>query len=263
MHQWRTEFCHPFFKYWRGEIHQRMKVQYSDACLSLHQVYEWTRKFLNSTSSVTDSPRPGQAHNHLRERLCWFSWDKRGVILEHYVPRGNTVNIATYADLKNHLHPAIKSKRLGLLSTVVLLQHDNAQSHTAHSTVAPIQDLSFECLSHLPYSSDLASSDFHVLDCSKREWKASLSGPTKRCRKAVHEWLRSQPKDFFARGIHALPKRWNTCMVHSGDYIEKLSHCVPSVFNNKLWDKKYLRFSFDSLMYTTALFPLCLINING
>jgi hypothetical protein len=25
-------------------------------------VYEWSRKFLNFVSSVTDSPRPGQAH---------------------------------------------------------------------------------------------------------------------------------------------------------------------------------------------------------
>jgi len=44
------------------EIHRRMKIQYGDACLSLQQVYEWTRKFMNGISSVTDSPRPGQAH---------------------------------------------------------------------------------------------------------------------------------------------------------------------------------------------------------
>ena len=44
------------------EIHRRMKVQYGDACLSLQQLYEWTRKFMNDISSVTDSPRPGQAH---------------------------------------------------------------------------------------------------------------------------------------------------------------------------------------------------------
>ena len=44
------------------EIHRRMKVQYSGACLSLQQVYEWTRKYMNGISSVTDSPRPGQAH---------------------------------------------------------------------------------------------------------------------------------------------------------------------------------------------------------
>jgi len=39
-----------------------MKVQYGDACLSLQQVCEWTRKFTNGSSPVTDSPRPGQAH---------------------------------------------------------------------------------------------------------------------------------------------------------------------------------------------------------
>jgi len=44
------------------EIHRRMKVQYGDACLSLQQLYEWTRKLMNGISSVTDSPRPGQAH---------------------------------------------------------------------------------------------------------------------------------------------------------------------------------------------------------
>jgi len=31
-------------------------------CLSLQQVYQWTGKFMNSISSVIDSPRPGQGH---------------------------------------------------------------------------------------------------------------------------------------------------------------------------------------------------------
>ena len=44
------------------EIHRRMTVQYGDARLSLQQVYEWTGKYMNGISSVTDCPRPGQAH---------------------------------------------------------------------------------------------------------------------------------------------------------------------------------------------------------
>jgi hypothetical protein len=43
------------------EIHRRMKVQYGVTYLSLQQVYEWTKKFTNGFSSVTDSPRTGQA----------------------------------------------------------------------------------------------------------------------------------------------------------------------------------------------------------
>ena len=84
------------------------------------------------------------------------------------MPRGNNVNSPTYADLlKNHLLPAIQSKQRGLLSTGVLLQHDNARPHTARSTVAIIQDLSFECLPHPPYSPDLALSDVHVFGTLK------------------------------------------------------------------------------------------------
>ena len=49
------------------EIHRRMKVQYGgDGRLSLQQMYEWTRKFMNGISSVTDSPRPDQAHRVLK-----------------------------------------------------------------------------------------------------------------------------------------------------------------------------------------------------
>jgi hypothetical protein len=44
------------------EINRRMEDQYGDTCLSLQQVYEWTRNFLNGVSSVADSPRPGQTH---------------------------------------------------------------------------------------------------------------------------------------------------------------------------------------------------------
>jgi hypothetical protein len=49
-------------------------------------------------------------------------------------------------------------------------------------------------------------------------------------------------------------------MERNGDYIEKLCQCIPFVFN-KLWDKKYLRFSFDSASYVyilahSALYPV-------
>jgi histone-lysine N-methyltransferase SETMAR len=138
------------------------------------------------------------------------------------MPRGNNVNSATYAELlKNHLRPVIKSKRRGLLSTGVLLRHDNARPHTASSTSAPIQDLFFECLPHPLYSPDLAPSDFHVFGPLEEAMGDKSFRSDEEVQQTVHKWLRSQPKDFFSRGIHALPKYWNTCMVHNGDYVEK------------------------------------------
>jgi len=54
------------------KIHQRMKGQYGDACLSLQKVYEGTRKFMNGISSVTDSPRPGARVTALAEKYFFF-----------------------------------------------------------------------------------------------------------------------------------------------------------------------------------------------
>jgi len=54
------------------EIHRRMKVQYGDACLSLQQVYDWTRKSMNGISSVTDSPRPGARVAALSAKRIFF-----------------------------------------------------------------------------------------------------------------------------------------------------------------------------------------------
>jgi len=114
------------------------------------------------------------------------------------MPRGNTVTSAMYADLlKSHLHPAIKSKQCGRLSTGVLLQHDNAWPHTAHSVVATIQDLSFECLPHQLYSPDLAPSEFHVFGPLKEVMGSKSFRSDKEVQQAMHKWLHSQPKNFF------------------------------------------------------------------
>jgi len=111
------------------------------------------------------------------------------------MPRGHTVTSATYADLLHHLRPAIKSKRPGRLSTGVLLQRDNAWLYTARSTVATIQDMSFERLPHPPYSPDLVPpSDFRVFGPLKEAMGGKCFRSDEEVQQAVHEWLRFQPK---------------------------------------------------------------------
>jgi hypothetical protein len=107
------------------------------------------------------------------------------------------VNSTMNADLKNHLLPAIKSKRSGLLSTDILLQHDNAQPHTAGSPVATIQNLACECLPHPLYSPDLAPRDFHIFGPLKEVMGGKSFRSNEEVQQAVHEWLHSQAKDFF------------------------------------------------------------------
>lgn len=52
--------------------------------------------------------------------MLTIHWDEQGVILEHFMHRGNNAEPP----------PSIRSKCHGLLNTGVLLQHGNACHHT-------------------------------------------------------------------------------------------------------------------------------------
>ena len=76
-------------------------------------------------------------------------WDSQGVIVEHYLERGATVNSVRYSEmLSTELKTAIRTKRRGLLSSGVLLLHDNARPHTAiHNRQTPVK-LGFTVFEH-------------------------------------------------------------------------------------------------------------------
>jgi len=194
------------------QLTAELKERHVDACQELLKRFEaegggslgrtvtgdetWVHYHQPETKKVgkgwchTSSPKPIKFRTQpsVGKVMLTLFWEERGVILEHYMPRGNTVTNATYADLfRHHLHPAIKSKQRGLLSTGVLLQHDNARTHTARSTVATIQDLSFECLPHPPYSPDLTPSDFHVFGPLKEAMGGKSFRFNVEVQQAVHE----------------------------------------------------------------------------
>ena len=53
-------------------------------------------------------------------------WDKDGVLLTEYLPRGITINGPCYVSIIERLRFVIAEKRLGKVSRGVLLLHDNA-----------------------------------------------------------------------------------------------------------------------------------------
>jgi hypothetical protein len=61
---------------------------------------EWRHTFSPKPKKFRSQPSAGKV-------VLALFWDKRGVILEHYIPRRNPVTSTTYADLlKNRLRPA-------------------------------------------------------------------------------------------------------------------------------------------------------------
>jgi hypothetical protein len=99
--------------------------------------------------------------------------------------------------LGENLKPAIRQKWRGLLTTGVCLFHDNAKPYTATTTVAAIEELRFECIPHTLYSPDLSPLGFHVFGPLKDALSGKQFRDNHEVKSAVHEWLRTRPKEIF------------------------------------------------------------------
>ncbi|UYV84740.1 hypothetical protein LAZ67_X003274 [Cordylochernes scorpioides] len=85
---------------------------------------------------------------------------------------GQTITGNYYANLVKQLREAIKEIIRGKLSRKIVYHQDNAPSHRSLQAMAAIYDSGCEPLPHVPYSPDLAPSDFQLF----LHLKKSLSG---------------------------------------------------------------------------------------
>lgn len=148
-------------------------------------------------------------------------WDAEGVIMIDYLQKGATITGSYYAEQIQRLREAIKEKRRGKLSAVVLFHQDNAPPHKARVAMAAIKEAGFELMEHPPYSPDLAPSDFYLFPRLKEHLRGKKFFNDSEVITAVEAYLATQEKDFFLNGIRGLEKRWNKCVDLLGDYVEK------------------------------------------
>jgi len=89
-------------------------------------------------------------------------WDQKGMLLVDFMEPGTTITAAVYCETLAKLKRAIQNRRRGMLSSGIVLLHDNARPHMAASTAERIQEYGWELFDHPPYSPDLAPSDYHL-----------------------------------------------------------------------------------------------------
>ncbi|GFU24441.1 histone-lysine N-methyltransferase SETMAR [Trichonephila clavipes] len=82
--------------------------------------------------------------------------------------RGTTINSEVYCRTLKKLKGALQNKRHGLLSSGVVLLHDNALPHTAVRTREVLRKFKWDVFQHPPYSPDLAPSDYHLFTAMKK-----------------------------------------------------------------------------------------------
>ena len=122
------------------------------------------------------------------------------------------MNSENYCKLPTQEKKDIKNKRTGLQSRGAILFQDNARPHTAARTLAKIEDLGWKLLTHLPFSPDLAPSDFHLFNPLKESMRGIHFQTDEEVNVAVSKWLRTQSTKFYAKGIDDLISRWNKCV---------------------------------------------------
>jgi histone-lysine N-methyltransferase SETMAR len=106
----------------------------------------------------------------------------------------------------------------------MLIQHENARSHTSLRTQEAISKFGWNVLSHPPYSLDLAASDFHLFEPLKDALRGTRFEDDESVIRAVRTWLREQETSWYREGTHALVLYWRKAIDLDGDYVEKKSH---------------------------------------
>lgn len=110
------------------------------------------------------APSTAKPNRFGRKTMLCVWWDQDGVVYHELLKPGETVNTDRYRQQIINLNHALIQKRpeWARRHGKVILQHDNAPSHTARSVKDTLKTLNWEILSHPPYSPDLAPSDFHL-----------------------------------------------------------------------------------------------------
>ena len=91
-----------------------------------------------------------------------ISWDKYGILLTEYLPRGTTISGPYYGSIIERLRCVIAEKRRGKVSDGVLLLHDNAPIDKCKIVRTATRKAGFIELNHAAYSADIAPSDSYL-----------------------------------------------------------------------------------------------------
>ena len=101
-------------------------------------------------------------------------WDSVGVILVDFISNGATINSDVYNDTLKKLKAGIRRVQPALEMSKVLLQYDNARTHTSLETSEVISSFRWTTISHPPYSPDLHRLTSICLGLSKKFERATF-----------------------------------------------------------------------------------------
>ena len=207
-------FCYNLKKT-AAESHRMLVEAYGEHALGKTRCFEWFKKFKCGNFDVRNEDRGKPP-----KKCVW--WDQKGVIYYELLKPGETVNTNRYQQQMIYLNRALQEKRPDCRRRQhkVIFLHDNAPSHTAKRVKETIETFSWEMLAHAAYSPDLAPSDYHLFASLGQALAEQRSTSYENVREWMDNWFDLKDVQFYWRGIHHLPERWEKCVNSNGDYFE-------------------------------------------
>jgi histone-lysine N-methyltransferase SETMAR len=147
-------------------------------------------------------------------------FDIRGMVYQHVVQKGQTVNACYYIKVLERLCEHIRRKRPELREGGWLLHHDNARPHVARIVRDFLESHGIETVPHPPYSPDLAPCDFYLFPNLKKALKGKKFTTDEALVKAAEAILKRLSQNGFQHVFESWQKRWDRCIVARGEYFE-------------------------------------------
>jgi hypothetical protein len=132
----------------------------------------------------------------------------------------NVRSVLRNSKKKNCVRAVIQKKKREMLTSGIVLLHDNARPHTAARTRALLEHFNWELFDHPAYIPDLAPSDYHLITYLKNWLRSQRFNSKKEMMEGVKMWPSSQEADFFDTTIQKLIPRYK-CHNFGDDYVEK------------------------------------------
>jgi histone-lysine N-methyltransferase SETMAR len=148
-------------------------------------------------------------------------FSQNGLVLDHPVPVGTTVNGPYYCSLlQDKVRKALRRKQPELLERGAILLQDNTTPHRHRDVQNLVQRWGWEVLAHPPCSPDLAPCDYWLISHVKKHLQGKLFQSEDDINTAVTASLRRVTKNEYRGAIDRLPRRWEKCVDSAGGYIE-------------------------------------------
>ncbi|GFT57266.1 histone-lysine N-methyltransferase SETMAR [Trichonephila clavipes] len=124
-----------------------------------------------------------------------------------------------YCHQLDKLNDALQQKRSELINRKgVVFHQDNARPHTSLATRQKLLQLEWDTMPYLPYSPDLAPSDYYLF----RSLQNFLDGKTftsNEVKNHLDQFFANKDQKFYERGIMLLPERWQKVLDQNGQHI--------------------------------------------